>query len=39
MRDGNHCGAVTILNSSDDPEMIELSERLLGQNDPEVQND
>ena len=39
MRDGNHCGAVTILNSSDDHKMIELSERLLQQNDQEVQND
>ena len=39
MRDENHSGAVTILNSSDDPEMIKLSERLLGQNEPEVRND
>lgn len=39
LRDPDHEGKVTILNSSDDPEMIKLSERLLEQNDPEVKND
>ncbi len=39
LRDPDHSGHVTILNSSDDPEMIELSKRLLEQNDPEVKND
>ena len=39
MRDEKHRGAVTILNSSEDHKMIELSERLLQQNDQEVQND
>ena len=39
LRDQDHVGKVTILNSSEDPEMIKLSERLLQQNDQEVQND
>jgi glutamate racemase len=39
LRDHDHVGKVTILNSSEDPEMIKLSERLLQQNDQEVQND
>lgn len=39
LRDDDHTGEVTILNSSDDPEMIRLSERLLKENDQEVKND
>ena len=39
LREADHSGTVTILNSSDDPEMIKLSEKLLGQNIPEVRND
>jgi glutamate racemase len=39
LRDADHEGKVTILNSSEDPGMIELSKRLLEQKDPEVQND
>lgn len=39
LRDTDHVGSVTILNSSDDPEMIKLSERLLKEKTPEVQDD
>ena len=39
LRDADHEGKVTILNSSEDPVMIELSKRLLEQKDPEVEND
>ena len=39
LRDSDHEGKVTILNSSEDPGMIELSKRLLEQKDPEVEND
>ena len=36
LRDDDHTGIVTIQNSSDDPAMIELSERLLEQKDREA---